>query len=177
MSGLASINNIGAFLRADPIIWPATVTRFTSDGAPNATEVLGLIIDRTALGRTYNSAKIVIAAQGSSTGGMAATVLRGSVVTRVLHATSTAAADFAALGSTAVTTNFIATGTSTNYTGMHVQDIDLRTARRYIQVCVTPTATASSSGVFQWGGAIVFGGGDELPATARLGTATITVTS
>ena len=163
-------HNIGGYLRAEPIFNSSAVVTMTSDGAPNATELLGRIIDRQALGRHYLSAKVVLNVQYNSSG--ASTVAGVRMTTRVLHATSTAAGDFSNFDSTGITTSFVSTATSTSVVGVHVHDLDLRTARRYLQVEMTPNFVASSSGGLRYGGAILFGGADELPPVAAVVRAT-----
>lgn len=165
---IAQQHNIGSFLRPENILPSTAVTTISSDGAPNATEVLGFIIDRRSLDRHYLSAKILVPIQVSATGGA---VNSATVTTRVLTGTSTSSIA-TALGSTGVTTTFGTTTTSTSYVGVHEQNVDLRMAQRYIRVGVTPTLAASSSGVVRYGAVIVFGGADELPSVTEPARAT-----
>lgn len=158
--------NIGAFLKAIPVLGSTAAISLSSDGAPNATELAGRIIDLSSTGlgnKRHLSAKLVVVVDVSTTGANAGT---GKITSRVLHATSTSTADMAALGSTGVVTTFGTTTTSTSYSAVHEQDINLRTARRYIQVCITPNFVASSSGAFRYHASLLLGGGDETPSTA-----------
>jgi hypothetical protein len=156
---VARSHNMGAYIKAVPIFGSSAVISHTSDGTPNAVEQTGRVIDRLAYGRRYYSAKVVIPFQASSTNVNTAAI---SITTRVQHATSTAAADFAALGSTGVVSTFGTTATSTSLVGCHIQDVNLSQARRYLRVLVTSNVAASSSGFMRFGGALLLGGADEL---------------
>src|SRR5262245_20230911 len=152
-------HNIGGFLQTEPVLTSSAVIATASDGAA---EQVGRIIDRLALGRGYLSMKVVVPYQAvtQSSLGVLSTL-------RVLHATSTAAGDFAAFGSTGVTRNSATTttATSTSHAGTFEYDYDLRTARRYLQININARMGASSSGSLNWGAAAIFGGADELPPT------------
>lgn len=164
--GVSFQHDSGAYTRTVPILTSSHTVSFSSDGAPNATEVVGRHIDRLALGRHYLSAKVAIT--------YAASVLSSQgvrFVGRIQHATSTAAGDFADFLSTgfAVTRATTTTATSTSHSGAVEFNADLRTARRFLRVMVTPAIIASSSGSLAYGAALEFGGADELPKTAQAG--------
>lgn len=162
-------HNIGAFLKAIPAVAPGSVVSKSSD---SAAEVVGRIIDRFAVpgstGRAYQSVKFVVPFNGTWQ-----TSLGVRVTGRLLHATSTAAADFTAFGSTSVVRTFATTTTATSTSGVGVAefDYDLRMARRYLQFNVAVDLIASSSGSVAYHAVGVFGGADELP-TGILGNAT-----
>jgi hypothetical protein len=169
--GVALQHNIGNFILSVPILSATNaVQTFSSNGAPNITEVVGRVIDRLALGRHYLSAKVIVPFGFSGTGGSTTPTL--TFTSRVLHGTSTNPAT--ALGSTGVVTSWYTSATSTTYVGAHEQIVDLRTASRYLRVNITPNFVASSSGFVSYGAALVFGGGDEVPASA---VAALTVTT
>lgn len=172
MSGISRMHNIGAFIKAEPLFLTSQATLFSSDG--NA-EVVGRHVDRLALGRAYLSAQIVVPFQASTQAG--STAAAGGVVgvLRIEHATSTATGDFvnyatfsttAGVSKTIVSTT---TATSTGWTGAMTWDVDLRNARRYIRVGLTMRTGASSSGSVSFQPVAIFGGADELPATAGVG--------
>lgn len=163
--GMGLINTIGQYLHAEPVLLSTAANSQSSDGAPNATEVKGRVIDRHALGanqKSYLSAKLVAVVNVTSTGANAGVV---SLTSRFLHSTSTSTADATALGSTGVVTTMGTTTTSTSWSGVHVQNVDLRTAKRYLIPYLTPNHTASSSGSLNYSAALVFGSPDELPST------------
>lgn len=165
MANVSEQHNVGADLRGQPIMTSTQTTTFSSNGAPNATEVAGAILDRLALGRHYLSMKVLVPFQVSTLNATSTATALASVTTRVLHGTSTAPAT--ALGSTGVTTTIRGIGTtatSTSFSAVHVQDVDLRTARRYIQVYVTPTLVSSSSGWFSYNAVAAMSGPDQAPA-------------
>lgn len=170
-TGLKASKSVFCLLSSASVTW-------SSNGAPNATELAGRVIDRQALGRWYLSAKLVVPVAIQSTGLAAAAV--GSVTSRLLHSTSTSTGDMVAFGSTGVTTNFTGTtAASTQSYATHEVAYDLGTARRYLQVCITGTATASSSGSFAMTPVLIFSGGDEQAAAGTIltGTSTAAYTS
>src|SRR4051812_4409921 len=89
-------HNIGAFLKAVPAVASTSVVTKSSD---SAAEVVGRIIDRFGVpgstGRAYQSVKFLVPFNGTW-----ASSVGVRVTARLLHATSTAAGDFAAFGST-----------------------------------------------------------------------------
>lgn len=163
---IALQHDIGKYLRTEAVLTSSAAVFTASDGAA---EQVGRIIDRLALGRAYLSLKVAVGYQAltQSSLGVITTV-------RVLHATSTAAGDFAAFGSTGVTRTSATTttATSTAHAGSHEFDFDLRTARRFLQVNTWVRMGASSSGSLGWGALGVFGGADELPPVAPVDRAT-----
>jgi hypothetical protein len=165
--GVSLQHDSAAYTRTVPILTSTTVVSLSSNGAPNATEVSGRIIDRLALGRLYLSAKVAITymADTPSTSGVA-------FAGRIQHATSTAAGDFANFLTTGFNVTRTATATSTSLVGAVEFGADLRTARRFLRVLLTPTLIASSSGNLAYGAALEFGGADELPKTAQANIAT-----
>src|SRR6185369_4120469 len=56
-------HNIGTYLRTEPALAPAATVVTASDGAA---EQVGRVIDRLALGRNYNSVKLVVPYQGNT---------------------------------------------------------------------------------------------------------------
>lgn len=175
--------DIGDFIRGIAVLTSTHVTRFSSDGAPNATEVLGRVIDRTLLDkmstdasrpaltpRMYRAAKLFVPWQADTS------ITTGVRVTaRMLHASSTADGDFVAFGSTGAIRSFLATttATSTSITGVAEYSYDLRAARRFIRFAITPNLVASSSGALAYGAVAVLGDADELPT----GVSGLTTTS
>lgn len=172
MAGIARMDNIGAFIRSEPLYLTSQLTIFSSDGNP---EVVGRHVDRLALGRAYLSAKVVVPFQASTQAG--STAAAGGVLgtLRIEHATSTATGDFANLATFSTTAGVTktvvstTTATSTGWTGSLEWDVDLRTARRYIRIGLTMRTGASSSGSVSYQPVAIFGGADELPGTAPVG--------
>jgi len=162
MAGISLQHNIGAYLRAEPVLAPAATIVTASDGAA---EQVGRVIDRLALGRNYNSVKLVVPYQGNtqSSLGVQCTV-------RLLGATASGGT-FAPMAAVSTSTGILrnsataTTATSTAHAGAFEYDFDLRNASRYIQFGILLKLGASSSGSIGWNAAAVFGGGDELPAT------------
>lgn len=160
-------NSLFQQVRTEPMLPPGVTQTMTSNGAPNATEVVGRVIDRLAAGRLYRSARMSVA-YGASVLSSQGVAFTG----RMLHATSTADADFSAFGSTGITRTLATTtsATSTSHAGVCEFDYDLQTARRYIRFNLTPAIVASSSGALSYGGCAMLGGADENPEVALTAT-------
>lgn len=158
-------HNIGGFLRAAPGLPSTAATTKSSDSVG---ETVGRIVDRLNVGgasRPYQSVKCVVPFNGTW-----ASSVGVRVTGRMLHATSTAAGDFSAFGSTGIVKTFATTttATSTSHQAVAEFDFDLRTARRFLQFNVAVDLIASSSGSVAFQSALVFGGPDELPPTVTV---------
>jgi hypothetical protein len=162
MVGIAMQHNIGAYLRAEPLLPPATVTYVSSDGTA---ETVGRVIDRLALGRNYNSVKVVVpynAVTQSSLGVISTVRLLGATASDGSFASVAAVSTSTGITRTSATTT---TATSTSHAGAFEYNYDLRNAPRFIQFGVHVRPGASSSGAVGFSAVGIFGGADELPST------------
>lgn len=154
---LARQYDIGKYIKGVAAIAPATVLSSAGGSATN-----GLTIDRNALPRHCYSARAIVT--GRLTGSTQQTV---SLASAVQHSSDGSSWDSFSTG-----TNASAVVGSTGATGAQSTDgtveqtINLKSARRYIRVNVTPTFTLTSSGDnVALNGVVAFGGADELPSS------------
>lgn len=162
MAGISLQHNIGAYLRSEPALAPAATTFTASDGA---TEQVGRIIDRLALGRQYLSVKLVVPYQALTQSSL------GVICTARLLGATASGGSFASVAAVSTSTGILrtsaatTTATSTSHAGSFEYDFDLRNAPRFLQFGVHCRLGASSSGSLGFGAGLVFGGADEMPST------------
>lgn len=153
--------NIGGRIKA---VMATTSLSISQTTATAATTQDGLTIDRTLLGRRYYSAKAIAAFSYVAS----ATARTATINVNVQHSSDGTSWDSYSTATVPTAVTFgNSTAATTDYDTVE-QSVDLRGARRYIRMqVVAPTYSDSSSGqgVFSGGGLIVFGGGDELPAS------------
>lgn len=166
----------GKLTKTETVLLSSQFNTWTSDGAPNATEQVGRVLDRLGEGRVYLAAKLAVGVttQTTSTGGAATTI--ATVITRMLHCTASGGS-FTAFGSTGVQTTIqssTTTATSTAYHATHEVAYDLTQANRFIQVGVLVNAVASSSGWTKISPVLTFMSPSEAPAAGTILTGTST---
>ncbi len=156
----------GALFKGFNMFNPAVVTTTNDATAQN-----GYVVDRQFqnatgdLGDLYQSAKIVVPASYSLAAAETVTIRL-----EVQHSDTTGSTTFATYankdGSTAVTDVFGDTASTAAQTGNVVteSDIDLRGAKRYLRISITPTLSAASADTVDIAGVAVFGGGNYNPA-------------
>lgn len=158
---LADMFDVGRKLKAEAAMHPQTMdSSSTEDGVA----VNGLAIDRLALDRRFYSAKAVVTGRATMS-----TTKTATVALAVLHGDSSGTATTAY----STETNASRTLGSTGATGAQAvdytveQSVNLRGAKRWIRIEVTPTLAATSSGeTLSYAGTLVFGGADEDPTTS-----------
>lgn len=154
---LARQYDIGRYVIGTAALAPATIP--SSSGGATST---GITIDRQAFGKHYYSAAALI--QGLLTGSTDQAV---SVAINWQHSSDGTSWDNFSTGSN-VTKALGSTGATGAQSVNDViqSNVNLRSARRYVRVQTVPTFTATTSGdTLALAGAVVLGGGDELPAT------------
>ena len=146
------LRSIGDMIRVDRA---AANTAVTAGGAGDATAVVGVILDRAALGWPDS---IVIAVPWTATLAAAATL---AIATSLQHGDQSNLSDVTTLSSTAGVV--VGTGVGT-LTGTLEVNLSLRGSKRYIRAGFTPDLSAANTDTAALSAVIVSGGAARLPA-------------
>ncbi len=159
--GLSEQYNVGARITVIPATTSISISQSSAAGA---TTQDGLTIDRYNLARRYYSCKAAFAASFTAANSSRTATLS----LNFQHSSDGTSWDNYSTQTIPTAVTFGAdTGGTTDYDRVE-QSVNLNGARRYLRMQVpVPTFATSSSGmgVFSGQGVIVFGGGDEVPAT------------
>ena len=154
--------NIGSKI---DIVFATTSLSISQTTATAATTMDGATIDRTLLARRYFSVKNAFLASYVA----ATTAATATISLNFQHSSDGTSWDNYSTGTVPTAVSFgNSTAGTTDYDRVQ-QSVDLRGARRYVRMQIpAPTYATSSSGqgVFSGMGVMVFGGGNELPATS-----------